>query len=167
MKRQKDIAGIYERNYTELPDGQYVKNTDLENMKKESPLLYSEVMKRGSSALTELENLRDTDSGEYFKKLKDYGMVPEKSVLTGTLPDGGLQFIQYGPEGDNKKLREEYAKAEKALSDKVYELVTANPDMSAEERGKILERRRKQSASMNSRQLSKISLPRNKSFCQV
>lgn len=139
-KRHKDIAGIYERNYTQLPDGQYILNKELDKMKLETPKLYSEVMAKGYDAtFGKLETLKESDPKGYFDQLKTYGMIPENTLYAGTLPDGNVQMIQYLPETPNKELRKAYAAAEKDLQDKAFEIYEANPNMTAEQRGALIE----------------------------
>lgn len=49
-KRHKDIAGILERNYTKLPDDQYVLNKDIEALKKYNTIQYETLMNEGVGA---------------------------------------------------------------------------------------------------------------------
>jgi hypothetical protein len=139
QKRQDDIQGIMDRNYTKLPDGQYIRKSDLEQIREEAYPLYEKVLAEGYGPLEELSTLRVSDSNAYFNKLKEYGMVPEHSVLLGMSPDGELQIMQYAPEKYNREVYDLYGDAERNLITKMDSLREQYPDKTTEEIAQITE----------------------------
>lgn len=143
-KRITDIQGIYDRNYTKLPDGQYMKNSDIADIKKETPLLYQALMEKGyAETLGDLNSLKKNGLNKtYFEKLKEYGMVPERSILLGVDSNGEVRYMQYAPDSSDKEVQAAMQTASAELTTKLHEIEKANPGASSEQIGKLLENTR-------------------------
>ncbi len=84
----------FEDSHTKLPDGQWMTNTDLEAIKKETPKLWFYLKSDGyDKTYGQMEKDKASDPKAYFADLQKYGVIPDKALYVGSDPDGNVHYV--------------------------------------------------------------------------